>query len=258
MVLQSIMRSTPLRSPRKSVRFASPINPLSRSLSLYLRSPYPSAPFSPIGQTEGGSQWPKHRDADDIISPAHSASFSTVTAGPPTRSSYSLGRSIFSPTVSSITRARKPAPLDLESRLQVNEPSINRVKKPAPLDLESRLSEDFWQSLSLGESARSDDEPMVTALEYPESAVQYEDKMNIIDTRQALLSPGIPKPSPTLNKIRDSLMSPGKKSSLGRIVRKDFTAPSPNDPFAAFPSFAAVLAMGSSEGGHSYRSSVLY
>jgi len=250
MVLQSILRSTPLQSPRRSVRFASPIHTHSRSLSSYLRSPYPSAPFSPTGQDEGSSQWPKHRDADDIISPAHSASFSTVTPGAH-RSPYSLGRSIFSPTVSSITRLRKPAPLDLESRFRVSEPSSIIRKKPAPLDLESRLSEDFWQSLSLADSAKSDDEPMVTALEYPESAVQYEEKMNIIDTHQALLSPRVPKPSPTPDKIRDSLMSPGKKSSFGRIVRKDFTAPSPNDPFAAFPSFAAVLAMGYSEGGHS-------
>lgn len=259
MVLQPILRSTPVRSPRMSVRFASPTHPMTYSLSSYLRSPYPSAPFSPFGQTEVGSQWPKDRGADDFISHAHSTPLTTATSGTPKarRSSSALGRSIFSPTISSINRTKKPAPLDLEFRLlQVNESSINRVKKPAPLDLESRLSEDFWKSLSLEEAANSDDEPMVTALEYPESAVQYEGKMNI-DAHQALLSPGIPRPSPALNKIRDSLMSPANRSSFRRIVRKDFTAPSPNDPFAAFPSFTAALAMGSSEGGYAYRSSVL-
>jgi len=254
MVLQSILRSTSLQSPRKSVRFASPTIPLTYSLSSYIRSPYPSSPPSPTGRIEEGSQWPKHRDANDLISRARRPTSLPLTSGA-SRPSPSFGHSIFSPTVSSITRAKKPAPLDLDSRF--SEPSIVRAKKPAPLDLESRLSEDFWQSLTLEESAKSDDEPMVTALEYPESAVEYEGKMDM-NMHQALLSPAIPKPSPTLNKIRDSLMSPGKKSSFSRIVRKDFTAPSPNDPFAAFPSFGAALAMGSSEGGYSYRSSVLF
>jgi len=205
MVLQSIMRSTPLRSPRKSVRFASPIILHSHSLSSYLRSPYPSAPNSPIGQTdsEGSNQWPKYSDADDAISSARPVYLSPVT---PPRPFPSIGHSIFSPAVSSINRARKPGPLNLESLL--NE-----------------------ESLALEETADSADEPMVTALEYHGSAVQH------------LLSPGIPKPGPTSNRIRDSLMSPGKKSSI--VVRKDFTAPSPNDPFAAFPSFAAALSMGS-------------
>ena len=208
------MRSGTLRSPHKSVRFVRPIKPLANSLSSYLRTPYPSAPISPTGQTGGGGQWPKDRDANDTNSRGRSLSLSP-----------------------SIKRVQKPALLNLEYR--PNESSITRAKKPPPLDLESRLSEDFWQSLSLQETAKSDDEPMMTALEYPESAVQYD---------HVLQSPGVPQPGATLDKIRDSLMSPGKKSNFGRIIRKDFTAPSPNDPFAAFPSFAAVLTMASSEG----------
>jgi len=159
-----------------------------------------------------------------------------------------------------------PAPSSLDRAIfSPSVPSINGAKKPAPLDLESRLSQDFWQSLSLEETPRSDDESMVTALEYPESAVEYEGKMDMDTCTQtsqpqvmygsadgALWSPAMPKPGATLGKIRESLMSPGMKSGFTKIVRKDFTAPSPNDPFAAFPSFTAAIEMGSWEGSITY------
>jgi hypothetical protein len=44
------------------------------------------------------------------------------------------------------------------------------------------------------------------------------------------------------------LMSPSpNKSSFVPIARREITAPSPNDPFAAFPSFGAVLEMAALE-----------
>ena len=221
-----------------------PSKPLAKSLASYPRSPYPSAPLTPDGQAQTSGQWPKDRKIDDNLSRRTRSSSldlpkrnkkgltlapSTVIPVAPTPSS--LGRSVFSPAVS----------------------SINRGKKPAPLDLESRLSQDFWQSLSLEEAEKTDDEVMVTALEWPVSAVEYEGKMDRDTHIQvmyggadgALWSPGMPKPGAALGRIRDSLMSPGQKSSFSSIVRKDFTAPSPNDPFAAFPSFAAAIEMGS-------------
>jgi len=97
---------------------------------------------------------------------------------------------------------------------------------------------------------------MVTALEYPESAIEYEEKIDI-GIRSAsqpslmfagadgvLFSPGLPNPRSRVDKLRESLqqvMSPAMKSSFIPIARKEVTAPSPNDPFAAFPSFGAVL-----------------
>jgi hypothetical protein len=137
--------------------------------------------------------------------------------------------------------------------------SISRSKKPTPLALESdsadsdKLSNAFWNSVSI-ESAN---EPMVTALEYPESAIEYEEKMDIA-LRSAsqpplmfagadgvLFSPGLPKPHLRVKKLRESIqqvMSPSvKKSSFTTIARKEVTAPSPNDPFSTFPSFGAVL-----------------
>jgi len=144
----------------------------------------------------------------------------------------------------------------LAQSAQLHSSSINRSKKPAPLALESdsadsdKLSNAFWNSVSL-ESAN---QPMVTALEYPESAVEYEEKADI-GLRSAcqpplvfagadglLFSPGLPKPHFRVEKLRGSMMSPSvKRSSFVPIPRKEVTAPSPNDPFAAFPSFGAVL-----------------
>jgi len=137
--------------------------------------------------------------------------------------------------------------------------SINRPRKPAPLPLEShstesdKLSNAFWNSVSL-ESANA---PMVTALEYPESAIEYEEKMDI-GIRSAcqpplmfagadgvLFSPGLPRPHARVERLRESIQqvtSPAVERSLSvPIARKEVTAPSPNDPFAAFPSFGAVL-----------------
>jgi hypothetical protein len=129
------------------------------------------------------------------------------------------------------------------------------------------LTEEFWDSVSMEQSADSADEPMVTALEYPESAVEYEEKIDMVmrsASQPSLMyggadgvvwSPALPKPGATLGRIRESLMSPGVGKSFGRtstIVRRDFTAPSPNDPFAAFPSFGAALERGGVEGAIQY------
>jgi hypothetical protein len=231
-----------------------PSKPLAKSLTSYPRSPYPSAPLTPTGQIEADVQWPKDRDADGNLArrtrslsldlPKRNKKGLTLTSSsviPVAPTPSSLGRSVFSPSIS----------------------TINRGKKPAPLDLESRLSQDFWQSLSLEEAEKTDDEAMVTALEYPVSAVEYEGRLDrdmhksqpqimYAGADGTLWSPAIPKPGATLDKIRDSLMSPGKRSSFSKIVRKDFTAPSPNDPFAAFPSFAAAIEMGAVEGSITY------
>jgi hypothetical protein len=91
-------------------------------------------------------------------------------------------------------------------------------------------------------SEEGDDEAMFTALEYPLSAV--DPQIMYASADGALWSPALPKPGAAVNRIRASLMlSPSKRlsSSSSFITRKDFTAPTPNDPFAAFPSFAAVM-----------------
>jgi hypothetical protein len=221
-----------------------PSKPLGKSLYSYPRSPYPSAPLSPTGQAKPKDRENHRSRSRSLELPTRNKKGLTLTPSAvvsvaPTPSS--LGRAVFSPSIS----------------------SINRGKKPAPLDLESRLSQDFWQSLTLEEAEQTDDEPMMTALEYPVSAVEYEGNMDRdMHTSQpqimyasadgALWSAEMPQPSATLDRIRNSLMSPGKRSSFSKVVRKDFTAPTPNDPFAAFPSFAAAIEMGAVEGFVAY------
>jgi hypothetical protein len=211
---QNLLRFAALTSNQSATRHS---QTLANSLASYPRSPYPSAPLVPTEHandvvTEDGPtqrtrasslELPKRNKKGLTLGP------SSVTPAPPTPSS--LGRSVFSP-------------------------SVDEGKIPAPLDLESRLNEAFWNSVSLEES---DDEVMVTALEYPSSAV--EPQIMYAGADGALWSPALPKPGAAVNRIRESLMSPGKRSSFSGIVRKDFTAPTPNDPFAAFPSFAAVM-----------------
>jgi hypothetical protein len=126
------------------------------------------------------------------------------------------------------------------------------------------LSEAFWQSVSLSPSvlpsAASVEQPMVTALEYPESALEYEEKLDMTlraaeqpplmfaAADGALWSPAPPVAGAKADMIRESLMSPAPARVLeSKIVRRDFTAPSPNDPFAAFPSFAAAMQSGAEQ-----------
>lgn len=277
----SSIRFTPFTSMQTATR---PSKSLGKALSSYPRSPYPSAPVSPSDAELGGSQaavdidmemetrgrqWPRNRGPNDNITVISGSSRAraransleerrnkrnkkglTLSSGRMNNTASlmgnaaftsipsPLGRGVFSPAVSSLNRANKPAPLAMDS-----------------------LTQAFWQSVSLVSSepsATADiDEPMVTALEYPESAVEYEEKLDMTlraaaqpplmyaGADGALWSPALPVAGAKVERIRESLMSPGVgKSFESRVVRRDFTAPSPNDPFAAFPSFAAALEMG--------------
>jgi len=216
-----------------------PSQTLAKSLASYPRSPYPSAPLTT-----------QDRNTDVIIT--HRTRASSLELPRRNRKGLTLAPP---PFVTPVT----PPPASLDR--SVFSPSMDKSMKPAPLDLESRLSQAFWEALSLEEE--SDDEVMVTALEYPSSAVEFTEKMDThtshpqimyADAHGALWSPGLPKPGAAVNRIRESLMSPGKRSSFSGYIRKDFTAPTPNDPFAAFPSFASVIEM---EGTITYPSRVL-
>jgi hypothetical protein len=187
---------------------------LANSLASYPRSPYPSAPVVPAEQ------------ANDVGSPTNRARASSLELPKRNKKGLTLGPSSVAPV----------APTSSTLGRSVFSPSINNGKKPAPLDLESRLSEAFWEAVSM----EAEDEVMVTALEYPSSAV--DPQIMYASADGALWSPALPKPSAVVNRIRELLLvSPGKRSSFAGIVRKDFTAPTPNDPFAAFPSFVSAM-----------------
>jgi hypothetical protein len=266
------------KTATNTIRFASfvstrertrPSQTLDKALASYPRSPYPSAPITPSEAREVESPAAEDemdprgrqlsRTGEIPTAPARARaraqsvqerrrSKKSLTLAPRFNMSVAnspspLGRSIFSPAVASLNRAHKPAPLAMDS-----------------------LTQEFWQAVCLepsaSEASADFDDPMVTALEYPESAVEYEEKLDMTlrsasqpplmyaGADGALWSPGLPKPGAAMEKIRETLMSPGVGKAFGRtpgIVRKDFTAPTPNDPFAAFPSFGAAL-----EGGLQY------
>lgn len=252
------------RSPRaaieapvtQQIRFASFATPsrqpqdLHSSLSSYPRSPYPSAPLSP--------------------------------AEPMSTEAENRGRRMSDVTVPS-TRPRSLEPLKRPGRLPIppsplkssfKSPSLQRSHKPAPLDLEPQsansLSNQFWDAMTLEEG----ETPMVTALEYPQSAELMEDvdlkspAPAVKSPAPALKSPGpalmfggqdgsvwspsVPKKSAARESLlRSALMSPGKAAfARPKPVKRSYIAsPSPNDPFASFPSFAAALSLETSQTG---------
>jgi len=206
---QNLLRFAALTSNNAATR---PSQTLSSSLASYPRSPYPSAPLVPTEHAE-----------DTVDSPTRRVRASSLDLPKRNKKGLTLGPSVV-PTPASLGRS-------------VFSPSVNEGQIPAPLDLESRLNEAFWNAVSLEEEG--DDEVMVTALEYPPSAV--EPQIMYASADGALWSPAMPKPGAAVNRIRESLISSSKRSSFSGIVRKDFTAPTPNDPFAAFPSFAAAM-----------------
>jgi hypothetical protein len=246
------------RSPR--------LKPTAGVTKTYPRTPYPlMTPKSDLEMVIKGKQFP--RTADETSE--------TAEARRRRRSAHNrnkLGLILNRPIGSDF--APSPSPLS-QSFVGAATSSLNRPKKPAPLALESnstesdKLSNAFWNSVSI-ESA---DQPMVTALEYPESAVEYEEKIDI-GIRSAsqpplmfagadgiLFSPGLPRRHARVKKLRESIQqvtSPTvKRSSFIPIARKEVTAPSPNDPFAAFPSFGAVLEQATMESPIQYPAAVV-
>jgi hypothetical protein len=211
---QNLLRFAALTSNQTVTRHS---QTLASALASYPRSPYPSAPLVPT------------EHASDVVTeenPTQRARSSSLELPRRNKKGLTLGPS------SGIPAAPTPSSLGRS----VFSPSVNEEKVPAPLDLESRLTEAFWNAVSLEDS---DDEDMVTALEYPSSAA--DPQLMYASADGALWSPALPKSGAAVNRIRESLMSPGKRSSFSGIVRKDYTAPTPNDPFAAFPSFAAAM-----------------
>lgn len=246
------------------------IKPLEKAVLSFPRSPYPSALFTQqTDLEERGRQLP--RTANDIPEAAR------VRAHRQSRDARDnkMDKHILTVGVRPAheeTSVSSPLRQTFINGAPSQPPSLNRAHKPAPLALESdsagsdQLSNAFWNSVSVG--PQSADEPMVTALEYPESAVDYEEKMDL-EVRSALqptlmfasgdgalFSPGLPRAHARVEKLRGSiqeLKSPSaKRTSFTPIARKEITAPSPNDPFAAFPSFGAVLENAGVEGAIKY------
>jgi hypothetical protein len=243
-----------------------PIQPVPQNdaNSSYPRSPYPTSSFDhDVEMDTRGRQL--SRSANDISDSARARARAQSIGARQTgrnKKGLTLGSRA---TPTDFTPIPSPLGQSFVPTASVHTTSLNRSHKPAPLALEADsagsdgLSNAFWNSMSVDNL--SADEPMVTALEYPESAVEYQEKMDM-QVRSAsqpplifagadgvLFSPGLPKPyAKRVERLKESLhsalLSPSvKRSSFQPIARKEITAPSPNDPFAAFPSFGAALEM---------------
>ena len=253
------------RSPKvvdatQQVRFASfaasparPAKDLKASISGYPRSPYPSATLP--SEVEGSQDGAKARRMSDSTVELSNRPAAVSTAPRKAPRLPSTIPSIPSPLQQSFrTPLKTPVKTPLTAGLQ-------RSHRPAPLaispqDDATALSDAFWDAVSLEET------PMVTALEYPESAMEMEE-VNLKSPAPQVQSPGpalifgtqdggvwtpsAPKPPAARETLlRSALMSPGKVA-FARVKRSNIASPSPNDPFASFPSFAAALTMAQSD-----------
>lgn len=194
-----------------------PRDTMGSALTKYPRSPYPSAPMEAESEV---TEQPMQRRA----------------------------------SVTGATRAARPASLTVPRagtpvvpELSVTTVNANSVLSPVPesafvnVSPETRLSNAFWESLSMEQPKsiliKSESKP-VNELDVPVSAVP---KFTFGTRDGALWSPGLPRKQP----VAESLVSPSVRSAFGTVT-KELMSPAPSDPFAAFPSFAAVLSMGES------------
>lgn len=246
------------RSPKvaKQIQFATftaqparPARDLKASITGYPRSPYPSATLpSEVEASREGAK-PRRMSVDvpsrpAAVNTAPRPRLPNTIPSMPSPLQQSFRNSIKTPVTAGLQRSHKPAPLAL-----------------SPQDDATALSEAFWDSMSLEET------PMVTALEYPESAMDMEE-VNLKSPAPAVQSPGpalifgtqdgtvwtpsAPKqPAARESLLRSALMSPGKVA-FARVKRSNIASPSPNDPFASFPSFAAALTMAQSDPALAY------
>lgn len=238
--------------PAQSKRFENALTP-------YPRTPYPSAMTheGDVKMENRGKQL--LRTTNVILETARARARVQSSEDRVENKRNKFGLTLNRPIGSDFVSTSSPLSQSVVGTASLHTSSLNRSKKPAPLPLgadsadSEKLSNAFWDSVSI-ESA---DEQMVTALEYPESALEYEEMvdMGIRSASQpallfagadgVLFSPGLPNLHSRVTKLRESIqqvMSPSvKRSPFLPIARKEVTAPSPNDPFAAFPSFGAVL-----------------
>lgn len=256
--------------------------PRSQSLDKsYPRSPYPSSADFPSGSIEspmiadteagrpqqvGASRdWPQ--DKKSAAAAEMSRTRSLIANGRRNKKGLSLGSGgLRKSGAGNFISISSPLTQSFSTSTSVDDPSsLKRSNKPAPLQLggtpeSEKLSDDFWLSMSMQESNpdSASSEAMFTALEYPESAVLYEATQDAqLESATApqilyagadgvpLWSPGVPTRGAAARRIRESLLSPALTKQVRNVARKEITAPSPNDPFAAFPSFAAALEGGS-------------
>ncbi|KAF5385182.1 hypothetical protein D9615_000939 [Tricholomella constricta] len=201
---------------------------LSKALSTYPRSPYPSAPIEEDSDntydTElRGRGTNRTKNADKPQPPTRARSLENKS----TKRRQNIGMHMASPLKQSFLSPVREAPRVV-------------VTKPAPLDLEGdSLSQAFWQSVSLEEEPES---AYMTANEMPEGLKSPAPGIMFGDRDGSLWSPRMPKKDMHRDlRAGMSVLSPAQRIAFSKGI---IASPSPNDPFAAFPSFSIALASG--------------
>lgn len=240
-----------------------PTTELRKALMAYPRSPYPSAPLSPQrsgvmygsdgedAQQRPGAGLKRRNTADNaILTARHGDDNSTVTF--------------------KLTSSRRLAPPHLDLSASAFQPSMSPVGESETnltkngVD-DAGLSDAFWESVSLEDGVlttstaalKGEDEGSDAG--FPESVTgsqvsdtDRESCLNVHDHEHALV-PQSPVPLPLLlfGDSDGALWSPGilqeqdqprfAHTSFVRVKRSTFTAPSPKDPLARFPTFGSAL-----------------
>ncbi|KAJ7146416.1 hypothetical protein C8R44DRAFT_14163 [Mycena epipterygia] len=207
----------------KVVRFGSRSRELGKALSVYPRSPYPSAPTSPTSRNKENAEVAGVARAKSLDSP---------------KSKRAMKRP-----------ASLKVPAGLPAAPRVSSPLGNNLKFLSPITespktvtvASMRLSQEFWQSVSLEDA--DGEHYQLSALEMheegstPMSAVPR----FMFGTKDGLLwSPGLPPKEPSsVAEIR----SPADRASFEFEKSDRSIVTSPGDRPLAYPSIATVLSM---------------
>jgi len=191
---------------------------LGKSLSTYPRSPYPSAPIEEDGDAADRGRLPS-RPAN--VAKPQLPNRSRSLEQKPTKRHQNIPMHVASPLKQNFL-----------SPVRESAPRVT-VTKPAPLDLEGEsLREAFWQSMSLEEPESA----YMTAnemLQSPGPDIMFGSKDG------SLWSPRVPKKDARRALGAEmSVLSPAQRVAFSKGM---VASPTPNDPFAAFPSFSIAL-----------------
>jgi hypothetical protein len=235
---------------------------LAKALSKYPRSPYPSAPLSPAEFEDPGGDVNRgrtqYRERGDMIKSLPARARARAKSLEEERK---LKRQV-TPLSNVAPRQFKagllspfmpaPSPLSRTFLAANQEPTLARANKPPPLPLvepvSSNLSHAFWQSVSLEDSTTqtlpspafpesvsvSGSEGSAEAL--PTRPSRGSEQMMFASKDGALWSPRVATHEPPAG-----MLSPAQKVAFRNFSHSMVASPSPNDPFAAFPSFSVVL-----------------
>lgn len=217
---------------------------LARALTTYPRSPYPSAPITPTEDKENDSnseargrtldRWPNRSSRSSKRSPLPRARSLEVKH----KRRQNIGSHVSSPLLQHFLSPVQESP-------HVTKPTLNLNADSASLE-STRLSQAFWQSVSLHEDGDS-----ISSSIFPVSAVDSLDSFTspappiLFGNKDgSLWSPALPRKehSRLTADIEMSILSPAQRIAFSKSM---VASPSPNDPFAAFPSFSVAL-MGAS------------